>query len=190
LKRLFTILFIVGLFGFGIAFVAAPWMSFRALRSAAAANDVAGIQEVVDYNAVRSSLRSQLGEDPPNVPPPSLWQDPIGALRGAIGEPIRRPGPDVDSYLTPQALADLSNAAAKAEKKPASAPFRLGDLLPGLAASEVSFWDPTRTRISTLATGDPSKEVIFTFERRSLLRWKLVHLRLPAPIGSTAGSAG
>ena len=190
MKRLFTILVVVGLIGFGISFLAAPWMSFRALRAASAANDVAGIQEVVDYNAVRSSLRTQLGEDPPNVPPPSLWQDPIGALRGAIGQPIRPAGPDIDSYLTPQALAQLSNAAANKGEKPAGAPFRTGDLLPGLRGSKINFWDPTRTRISTLADGDPTKEVIFTFERRSLLHWKLVHIRLPAPIGDAPATAG
>ena len=186
MKRLFIILILVGLVGFGISFVAAPWMSFRALRAAAAASDVSGLQDVVDYNAVRASLRTQLGEDPPNVPPPSLWQDPLGALRGAIGQPIRPRGPDIDSYLTPQALAELTNAAANTGEKPAGVPFRAGDLLPGLRSSHVSFWDPSRTRISTLAAGDPTKEVIFTFERRSLLHWKLVHLRLPAPIGDAA----
>jgi len=188
MKRLFTILVIIGLVGFGISFLAAPWMSFRALRSAAAASDVSGLQDVVDYNAVRASLRTQLGEDPPNVPPPSIWQDPVGAIRGAIGQPIRPRGPDIDSYLTPQALADLTNAAANTDKRPADAPFRAGDILPGLHGTKISFWDPTRTRISTLATGDPKQEVLFTFERRSLLHWKLVHIRLPAPIGDATGT--
>lgn len=183
MKRLLTALVIIGLVGFGVSYLAAPWMSFRALRAAAAASDVSGLQDVVDYNAVRASLRSQLGEDPPNVPPPSLWQDPIGAIRGAIGQPIRRRGPDIDSYLTPQALAKLTNAAAN-EGKEAGAPFRAGDLLPGLRGSKISFWDPTRTRISTLVPGHPDQETVFTFERRSLLRWKLVHLRLPAPVGA------
>lgn len=186
MKRLLPALILIGLVGFGVAFLAAPWMSFRALRSSAAASDVSGLQDVVDYNAVRASFRTQLGEAPPNVPPPSIWQDPIGALRGALGQPIRANSPDIDSYLTPAALADLSNAAADAAPKAEGTPFRAGDLLPGLRSSHISFWDPSRTRISTLAKGHPDHEVIFTFERRSLLHWKLVHIRLPAPINPPA----
>ena len=45
-----------------IAFFAAPAVAFFAIRSAADANDMAGLARLIDYGAVRQSLRAQIGE--------------------------------------------------------------------------------------------------------------------------------
>lgn len=177
MKRLFSVLLVVGLVGFGLSFLGAPWFAFRSLRAAAAAGDVQGVAAVVDYNALRQSLRPQLGEPALNVPPPSIWQDPIGAIGRAI-RPTEHQA-DIDSYLTPQALAELTNAKADEGPRADGVPFKAGDLLPGLHGSEVRFWDPNRSRIAVVTAGKPDKETVFTFERRGLLAWKLVHIGLP-----------
>jgi hypothetical protein len=58
--------------------------------------------------------------------------------------------------------------------------------LPGVHGSTIDYWDPGRARIAVRGPGteDRDHQVIFTFERRSLFRWKLVHLRLPLTEGS------
>ena len=45
---------------FALAFLSAPWLAFRALREAAAAGDAQALAELVDYPAVRASLKPQL----------------------------------------------------------------------------------------------------------------------------------
>ena len=65
------------------AFLGAPYFGFFALRSAAQAQDVQGLNQLVDYDAARSSLKAQLtGTN--SVAPPSFWQDPVGAIKNAI----------------------------------------------------------------------------------------------------------
>lgn len=180
LKRTLSGLVAVAIVLTVVSFFAAPWVAFRALRAAAAAGDVQGIAAVVDYNAVRTSLRPQLGDDAASTPPPKVWQDPMGALARAI----RPPGnaADIEAYLTPQTIAELSNARAVGGARPKGTPFRVGDLLPGLRSSEVRFWDPNRSRIAVVSPRDPAYETIFTFERRGPFTWKLVHIGLPAPM--------
>lgn len=166
------------------AFFGGPWLTFRALRAAAVAGDTQGLGEVIDYNATRAALRAELGGEVGKTPPPSLWQDPVGAVSRLFGQPLQQQ--NVDIYMTPRALAALSNAAADKDPKPKSAPWMAGDMLPGLHGSTVDYWDPGRSRIAVRGKSDEDRDhqVIFTFERRSLFRWKLVHLRLPPAPGA------
>jgi hypothetical protein len=182
MKKLILILIVLGLVVTGLGFVAGPWLSFRALRAAAVANDAAGIADVVDFNATRQSLRTELGGGPNKAPPPSIWQDPVGAIGSFLGTAPKEAMLNVDVYLTPNAFKELTNAAADTTPRPKDAPFMAGDLLPGVHGSEVEFWDPHRSRIA-VRSSEQGLETIFTFERRSLTVWKLVHIRLPAPSG-------
>jgi flagellar basal body-associated protein FliL len=180
MKKLILVLIVLGLVITALGFVGGPWLSFRALRAAAKANDTAGISDVVDFNAVRQSLRAELGGGPDKAPPPSIWQDPVGAIGSLLGTSPKNAMLNVDIYLTPNAFKELTNAAADREPRPKDAPFMAGDLLPGVHGSEVRFWDPHRSRIA-VRSPEQGLETIFTFERRSLTIWKLVHIRLPAP---------
>jgi hypothetical protein len=186
MRRILLILLLVAAVLCAGAFFGGPWLTFRALRAAAVANDPQGLAQVIDYDATRAALRTELGANASKTPPPSLWQDPVGAIGRMLGQPFQ--ALNVDIYITPQALADLSNASADKLPKPKGAPFMAGDLLPGLHGSTVDYWDPGRTRIAVRGPGDEDREhqAIFTFERRSLFGWKLVHLRLPTAQGSQA----
>jgi hypothetical protein len=186
MRRVVIILvLVVLLFGAG-AYFGGPWLTFRALRAAAVANDVQGLAQVIDYDATRGALRAELGDTVGKTPPPSLWQDPVGAIGRLLGQPLQPL--NVDIYMTPAALADLSDAAADKQPRPKGAPVMAGDLLPGLHGSTIDYWEPNRARIAVRGPAqDRDHQVLFTFERRSLWRWKLVHLRLPK--AATAGSA-
>ena len=167
------------------AFVLAPGWAFFSLRSAAITGDVPGLADLVDYGAVRTSLRPQLTDDPQaDQPAPSFIQDPIGAIRRRLGEAA--PAPDVDAYLTPQALGALTFG----EGRYASERSRPGSLPPqddpyGRPWPRVLHWSPDRARFGVRDEG--GSETVFTFRREGLFTWRLNHIGLPdgsAPQGA------
>ena len=108
-KRLFGNLVLAAVVVAVFAFFAAPAVAFFAIRSAAEAGDVAGLSRLIDFGAVRQSLRPQLAGRPEALAPaPSFLEDPIGAFRRQWDQqnPLQRQ-PDVNAYLTPAALSGL-----------------------------------------------------------------------------------
>jgi hypothetical protein len=156
-----------------LAFAAAPVFAFRALAAAARDGDAQALAELIDYAAVRASLRPQLALQaraaaPP--PPPDIWSDPIGAVRRAI-EPLQPAPPAVERYVAAPGLHDLTRGY-----EPGKAPAGAADAtLPGLR-----YWGPNRVRFAARAQGaGPDSTVVFTFQRRGPFAWKLVHIGLP-----------
>ncbi len=182
-KRIWDLI-VLAIFVFAAAFATAPWFAFRALKAAAQYEDVQAIGQLVDFPAVRRSLTGQLVADAPAAQPenPSIWRDPLSVFKKAI-EPITPPEPKVDRYLTVAGVSALTRGYAPGKAPPASAQDDtvLGKLhhavkgpYPGIA-----YWDPNRVRISIRRPDDSGKTTIFTFERKALFTWKLVHIRLP-----------
>jgi hypothetical protein len=163
------------------AFFAAPAVAFFAIRAAAEAGDVAGLQRLIDYDAVRASLRPQLsGRAEPLTPPPSILQDPVGAIRRQFDQAVtpRAPSaPDADIFLSPAALSALTHGAGRSAPDIGAA---RNDRLP-----TPLYWSVNRAR---LAVGDGGEaRTVFTFERRGPYEWTLVHVGLPSDGGiSTA----
>ncbi len=157
------------------AFATAPWFAFRALRSAAQYNDVPAVESLVDFNAVRSSLELQLGAQTDaslvTAEPPSIWRDPVGAMRRALG-PMAPPrsAPAIDRYLSLEGLSALTRGYAPGSAPPPdAAPFPWP-----------RYWDANRVRLAVARPGATDKVTIFTFERRDWFVWKLVQIGLPA----------
>ena len=162
-----------------ISFFAAPAVAFFALRSAAEANDTAGLARLVDFGAVRQSLRPQLDGDPAAMAPaPSFMEDPIGAVRRQIEQVAPAASPDVDAYLTPAALVALTRGEGRYASQ------RTGGLTPspdtttrGGPMPRPVYWGMNRARMSVADEG--GSETVFTFERKGPFEWKLVHVGLP-----------
>jgi hypothetical protein len=160
-----------------IAFFAAPYVGFFGIRAAADAGDQAGLEKLIDYAAVRRSLGPQLeGRAEATAPAPGFLEDPIGAVvRG-----LERPSPDraaqVDAYVTPVALAALTRGegrfAAQRSRSPAPAEPAEGGPWP-----TPRHWGVDRARMTV--GDDGGSETTFTFERRGIYEWKLVHIGLP-----------
>jgi hypothetical protein len=170
LLRLILALFAAG----ALAFAAAPLFAFRALGAAARDGDAQALAELIDYRAVRESLRPQLVAQAAAAapPPPDPWRDPIGAVRRAL-EPLAPPPPVVELYLTPAALHDLTRGY-----RPGAAPTEAPDRA---AFSGLRYWGPNRVRFAARPSGGPpGAAVVFTFQRRSAFAWKLVHIGLPS----------
>jgi hypothetical protein len=154
-----------------IGFFAAPWFAFRALREAAMTDDVGALTQLVDYPAVRQSLRIQLlplETDP--EPPTDPWRDPVGAIRRALKPPPAAPPERVDAFLRPDVLEALTFG-----RPPLSPPRdRLRAPFPW-----VRYWGFNRVRIGVKDPLDKARETEFVFQRRGIYAWKLVHIVLP-----------
>lgn len=216
-RELFKIFVLVLLLA-ALAFASAPWFAFRALQAAARDGDAAALAELIDFRAVRASLRDQLRAEqeaaeararaeaaarrPANAPPPSIWQDPIGAMRRAL-EPLAeqapqiiRPAPPVvDGYLTPQAIHDLTRGYEPGEAPPAPPPPQgLGERIERLVETprpRLRFWGVNRARFAAAPKSEPDAEVTFTFAREGWFTWRVVQIRLPgeAPAASATPAA-
>ena len=171
LTRAIFRLIVVAIVGTALAFAAAPFFAFRAVKAAARDGDVHALAQLVDYPAVRQGLRPQVAAIPRTAPPPpDIWTDPIGAVRRAI-EPLTPAPPAVEPYLGASGLYDLTRGYA-----PGKAPSDAGPVIPRLR-----YWGPNRARFTAAPRGAKpgAPAVIFTFERRDLFTWKLVQIRLP-----------
>ncbi len=182
-KRIWDLI-VLGIFVFAAAFASAPWFAFRALKAAAQYEDVQAIGELVDFPAVRRSLTGQLNEAQPvaAAEPPSIWRDPLGAMRRAI-EPIAPPEPKVDRYLTIAGISALTRgyAPGAAPAGPAR-PETVGGKVKAVVSGPyptIAYWDPNRVRVAMKRPGDARRVTVFTFQRRELFTWKLVHIKLP-----------
>ncbi len=177
MKRLFGYGVLVALGLAVVCFFAAPAVAFMGIRSAAQSQDIQGLQKLVDFDAVRVSLRPQLTQRPQaQTPPPSILRDPYGAImRQFQTAPVLiNRGPEPDNYLSPAALdalirgqgRDAMNATQALRPDKQKAPF-----------ARPVYWSLNRARLAV-----PSKEggrTVFTLERRGAYEWKLVHIGLP-----------
>ncbi|MDQ0462423.1 hypothetical protein QO010_000171 [Caulobacter ginsengisoli] len=167
----------------GITFAVAPFFAFRALKAATAAEDVQAVSELVDYAALRKSLTSQLVDTAPKTgEAPSIWQDPIGALKNAL-QPLAPPEPKVDAYMTLDGLSALTRGYQPGHAPPAAKPDKT---MSGQARAIVkdpwarpSYWGPNRTRLTVSRPGQKSKKTTLIFERKGWFTWKLVAVQLP-----------
>ncbi|MDB5454471.1 MAG: hypothetical protein JWP92_56 [Caulobacter sp.] len=182
-KRLWDLV-VLAIFVSAAVFATAPWFAFRALAAAARYEDVAAIGKLVDFPAVRASLTGQLDQAAPAAAaePPSLWRDPLGAMRRAIAPIAPQQEPRVDRYLTVAGLSALTRGypPGKAPPEPQDPGLlaRIGASLGGPHPS-FAYWDPNRVRIAVRRPHPRGKVTVFTFERRGLLSWTLVQIRLP-----------
>jgi len=182
MKRPFFNLFLIALIAFGAIFISAPWFAFRALHAAAISNDIQAMAELIDFNAVRTNIQSQV--DPAaSAPAPDIWHDPIGAVRRALA-PLQA-SKDSDAFLTPANIAALSTGSGPPKTTPGTFSDAVVDLFPGTHGRSIRYWDPNRCRI--VVKHDDGREALFTFERRGWVSWKLVQIGLPkAPAPATA----
>ena len=179
MQRFLSTVLMLAVIGAAAAFFAAPGFAFFALRSAAQSQDVQGLAALVDFTAVRASLRPQLSDDPQAMTPaPSLMEDPIGAIRHRLQQ--GQAAPDADAYLTPEAMAGLTYGEGRYASERTRAGVALATPSEGPLGEpwpRPRYWGVNRVRMTVADAG--GSETAFTFERRGLFTWKLVHVGLP-----------
>ena len=189
LGGLFANLILVAVLGAVVAFFAAPAVAFFGIRSAAEASDAEGLARLVDFPAVRQSLRPQLDGNPAALAPaPSFMEDPIGAVRRQIEQATAPAAPDVDTYLTPAALAALTRGEGRYASQRAGEQSSPDRATTGGPMPRPVYWGMNRARMSVADEG--GSETVFTFERKGPFEWKLVHVGLPEGVTPIAGPSG
>lgn len=168
----------------GIVFLTAPWFAFRALKAGARDGDVQALAELIDYAALRTDLKGQLGDNPQaaSAPAPSLWTDPMGAIRRAV-EPLTPAPPSVERYVSLDGVHALTRGyePGKAPPEPPP-PATVGAWLQDLPHSQgprLRYWGPNRARFGVAQPDAPARETVFIFQRRDTFTWKLVGISLP-----------
>ncbi len=201
--RIFALIVAVGLLVAAGLFYFSPTIAFYDIRSACKSNDIEALAKLIDFDSVRASLKTQLDAGPGGVgaPAKSALTDPVGAtgdalkdIGASIGNAVNNlvnPGapkpstivpPDPNAFLTPQALLALTYGYGK--DAPKTGIEDLGK--PPLA--QIAFFSLDRTRL-TVKDADRGTTT-FTFERRGLTHWVLVHIGLPTPGNDGDGSSG
>lgn len=157
------------------SFFAAPAVAFFGIRSAAQSDDIAGLQRLMDFDAVRASLRPQLSGRPEAMtPPPSFMNDPIGAFRRQFEDVAAPQGPNPDAYLTPDAIDGLTRAEGRYAAVRTAQPGTDETSAPW---PKPVYWGINRARMAV--TDEGGSDTVFTFERKGAFEWKLVHIGLP-----------
>lgn len=176
MKKVFGNLVLAAIVLTAISFFMAPAVAFFGIRSAAQSDDVAGLQRLMDFDAVRASLRPQLSGRPEALtPPPSFMNDPIGAFRRQFEEVAAPQGPNPDAYLTPDAIDGLTRGQGRYAAVPSTATLP-EDSAPPPWPKPV-YWGINRARMAV--TDEGGSDTVFTFERKGPFEWKLVHIGLP-----------
>jgi Protein of unknown function (DUF2939) len=176
LKRQFGNLVGLVLVAAVVAFFAAPAVGFFAIRSAAEAGDVQGLTRLIDFQAVRQSLRPQLSGGP-QAPAPSFLEDPIGAVRRQMERNPILNTPDVDAYLTPAALSALTRGEGRYASHWSAAVAPAASAETPKPWPRPIFWSVNRARMAVQDQG--GSRTVFTFERRGPFEWVLVQIGLP-----------
>jgi hypothetical protein len=156
------------------AWLSTPWLALRELREAARSNDLDKLTELVDFPALRESVRQGALE--------RLTRSDDGrtgskarALGAAVAGALL--GPMVDAFITPETLAALLQGQRPAmhglggstdQKKPLS--------VHSYYESPNRFVYSIRPGGEEGATEEP---VEFVLHRDGMLGWKLAELRLP-----------
>ena len=195
MSRIFGLILLVVIVAAAGLFYAAPIISFYDVRSACKSQDIASLAKLIEFDSVRASLKVQLlaGDEGISAPAPSALNDPVGATGSAfkgvadsVGKAINdlvnpnaaktppKPVIDVNTYLTPKALLGLTYGAAKDANT-----FELSKFEGKPPAPKTAFFSLERARLTV--TDDLHGTTTFTFERRGLTHWNLVHIGLPTP---------
>ena len=196
LARVLSLFLVIVLAGAAILFYCAPIIAFYDVRSAAKSEDVGSLAKLIDFDALRTDINTQLaaGDKGVAAPAPSALNDPLGATGSAvknIGDSIgkawndlthpsatpSKPAPPpltADDYLKPRAILALTYGAGRD-----AATVSPDTFAPKPPAPQVAFFSLEHTR---LTVKDPVRgTTTFTFERKGLTHWQIVHIGFPKP---------
>jgi hypothetical protein len=172
-RKLITGLAVVGGIAFLGWFAATPYLAAKALGEAAERGDARALERLVDFPALRDSMKTEFNERLVGEMRARGEDDPLGGLGAFLGPAIISGA--VDALVTPQAVSLMvkSGETPEAGRDPAAADDRP---------------EPKRTLgyrdLNTFAIGfhDVEREdraVTLLMKRDGLFGWKLAAIDLP-----------
>ncbi|MBL8772213.1 MAG: DUF2939 domain-containing protein [Phenylobacterium sp.] len=179
------------------AYAGSPLLAASALRSAAMAGDADKLQRLVDFPAVRESLKGQLNAMivQSMQSDPDLRDNPFAGLAAVMAPAIVNQA--IEGYVTPDGIGAMMRAqkpmvavggpdasvqsglSAQPKAKPASLP-----------AFQHHYRDLDTYEIASVSPTNPDEHFSFILHRQGLFGWKLARIELPKTLMSkTAPSA-
>ncbi len=178
---------IVGLVLAGAAYVGSPYLAVASLRSALRDGDRDRLEGLVDFSAVRESLKAQLNTQltASFQADPEMRDNPFAGFAVMMVPMIVNQA--VDVYVTPDGLAALT-AGQKPEmvEVPAAgpgsapAPPTAEDKKKILEGAQLRYAGGLDTFHIVMLTEAGKDAATFVLRRQGPLRWKLTRLQLPA----------
>lgn len=177
-KKLVVGLAVAALAVFAIAWAAAPVLAAQALIRAARAGDADRIEQLVDFPALRQSLKDELTAElaAHMRRDPRLMDSRLGGL-GMILAPMLLSGA-VDAAVTPEVVAQMVTTAEAPDPTVRDQPE------PGDAADEDDIhqsWgyrDLNAFAVTLTDRDHPDQRLALIMERRGLFTWKLAAVDL------------
>ena len=179
-----------------LAFIyASPYIALNRLKRAADARDAQTVNQYVDFPALRSSLKEQVGALLTRRVDIQKSGNPLAIIGAMIGAAIV--GPLVDSYATPDGVAAILNGipprGEPGERPPtagegsSSTPATSGTLASGVTPAQDVPKEPPQTTagyrsvntfVVTYQHGAGDARYSAIFHRSGLVSWKLVAVDL------------
>lgn len=165
MKKLLTLVLLVALICAGWYF-ASPWLAMKGVADAAMEGDSAALEERVDFEALRASVREQVADA---VEAEQGRGGVIDIVGGAVAERVGREA--VDRLITPTSVANIVRYGAPAAV-----------LVPERYRSQEISWDVEREgleqfrAVGTYEDGSPAPILHFT---RDGLGWTMTGFELP-----------
>lgn len=161
---------------------ATPFISINQFREAIEARDVPAIEQHVDFPAVRSSLKDQLKVKLTEGINAESNGDPfvnfgLNALGSTFGEPIINAA--VDSYISPAGLKTLFQGSTSDASTTDSVNIsNTGNASDNNSQITLEYKSPSLFVVSSKDAKSAQSAKLY-FERRDLIRWKLISVSLP-----------
>lgn len=170
----------------GAAYVGSPFLAANGLRAAAQSGDVDKLQRLVDFPAVRESLKGQLNAMVVQAiqSDPDLKDNPFAGIAAVMAPAIVNQA--IDGYVTSEGIAAMMAANRPAAPVPAPGngssdkgrPREASHPETG-AAFEHGYKDLDTYVITSVNAADPKARFSFVMHRRGLFDWRLTRIELP-----------
>jgi hypothetical protein len=162
----------------GALIVASPFLALNQLRSAAEQGQAERLEQLVDFPAVRESLKPQLKRQlmARLRDDPAVKESPFGAFAMAIAPTVA--DGLVEGVVTPQAIAGMVREGDARQLQPQArtpAPATPDRDEPQAAYAYRSL----NTFAATLTPKGETDGLSLVLERRGLIAWKLTRIELP-----------
>ncbi len=170
---------------FVIAWAAAPVLAAQALITAAKAGDERKIEQLVDFPALRESLKSELSAEltARMSRDPRLAESGLGGL-GMMLAPMILSGA-VDAVVTPEVVARMVTTAEAPDPTRRPPPEPAGDEADGDDIHQAWGYRSLNEFAVTLTDRDqPDDRLALILERRGLFEWKLAAVDLQTGAGA------